>query len=195
MTGTLAPQYTFETLDPASTGRFAHACAVVVAETPGMAYNPLFIHGGHGPERTHLLHAIGNYGRKLRPSLKVRYARAAEFAGEFAAAVRNGEQDDFRDGYLDIDMLLVDDIQDLESQEDVQEEFLRILTNLRNGSKQLVISSERAPSRLAGLEDRLRTRFGLEAGLNAQLGQALVAEIEAIDRTKEIETPEVKPEP
>jgi chromosomal replication initiator protein len=181
MTGTLVPQYTFETLDPASTGRFAHACAVAAAEAPGTACNPLLIHGGLGPERTHLLHAIGNYGQTLWLSLRVRYVRAAEFASEFAAAVRNGEQDDFRNGYLGIDMLLVDNIQDLESQQDVQEDLLRIFTTLRNGTKQVVISSDRAPSRLAGLGDRLRAQFGIEDGLRGQVGQAMVAEIEAIE--------------
>jgi chromosomal replication initiator protein len=181
MTGTLAPRYTFETLVPASTGRFAHAAAAAVAEAPGMAYNPLFIHGGHDPLRTHMLHAIGNYGRKLWPSLKVRYVRAAEFVSEFAVAVRNGEQDAFRDGYLDIDMLLVDDIQDMEGQEDIRAEFLRIITTLHNGSKQVVISSDRAPSRLAGIEDGLRARFGIEDGLRPRVGQGLVAEIVPID--------------
>src|SRR5450755_983188 len=148
MTGTLAPQYTFKTLVPGSVGRFAHAAAVAVAETPGTACNPLFIHGGHGPQRTHLLHAIGNYGRELRPSLKVRYVRAAEFASEFAVAIGNGRQDGFREGYLDIGMLLVDDIQDIDSKEDIQAKFLRIFTTLHNGSKQLVISSDRALSHL-----------------------------------------------
>ena len=191
----MTAQYTFQTLDFKLTGRLAQACGVAVAETPGTAYNPLFLHGGRGPERTHLLHAIGNYGRALWPSLRVRYVRAAELAREFAAAVRNGEQDVFRDRYLGIDMLLVDDIQDLEGQQDVQEELLRIFTALRNGTKQVVISSDRAPSRLAGLGDRLRAQFALEDGPNAQLVRAMVAEIEAYDRTKEIATPDVKPEP
>jgi chromosomal replication initiator protein len=189
MTGTLEPQHTFQTLDFLLTGRLAHACGVAVAETPGTAYNPLFLHGGLGPERTHLLHAIGNYARELRPSLKVRYVRAAEFASEFA--VTNGRQDDFRN----LDMLLVDDIQDLEGQQDVQEELLRIFTTLRGGTKQVVISSDRAPSRLAGLGDRLRTQFGIYDGLQGQVSQGLTAEIEAVDRSQEIATPDVKPEP
>ena len=171
MTGTLSPQYTFETVVIALTGRFAHAAAVAAAEAPGRAYNPLFIHGGHGSSRTHLLHATGNYALELQPSLKVRYVRAAEFASEFAVALRNGSQDGFRDGYLDIDMLLVDDIQDLDGQDDIQAEFLRIFTALHDGSKQLVITADRAASSLVSIEDCLRTR----------LGQGLVAEVVVLD--------------
>lgn len=171
MTSTLSPQYTFETVVIALTGHFAHAAAVAAAEAPGRAFNPLFLHGGHGPSRTHLLHATGNYALELQPSLKVRYVRAAEFASEFAVAVRNGRPDGFRDGYLDLDMLLVDDIQDLDGTEDIQSEFLRIFTALHNGSQQLVITADRAPSSLVSIEGGLRT----------WLGQGLVAEIVVLD--------------
>jgi len=142
---TLAPEYTFHTFVIGSLNRFAHASAVAVAEAPGTAYNPLFIYGGPAQDRTHLLHAAGNYARQLYPSLKVRYVKAAEFGGELAIAAQDGEQNSFRNGYLDLDILLVDDIQDMQDTGNVQAEFFRVFTTLHNSSTQLVVSADCAP--------------------------------------------------
>lgn len=108
LTRTLVPDLTFETLAFGSHTRFAHAAAVAVAESPGQAYNPLLIHGGLRPWRTHVLHALGNLAHQLYPSLNICYILAAEFGGEFSAASGNGQQDTFRSSYADIDLLLVD---------------------------------------------------------------------------------------
>jgi chromosomal replication initiator protein len=111
MTGALVPELTFETLVLDSRNRFAPAAAVAAAEAPGMAYNPLFIYGGPRPDRTHLLHAIGNYARQLYPSLDIRYVHAAEFGSESAIAAQDSSRGDFRSRYLDAGMLLIGDIQ------------------------------------------------------------------------------------
>jgi chromosomal replication initiator protein len=160
MTGTLVPELTFETLVLGSGNRFAHAAAVAVAEAPGTAYNPLFIYGGPGPGRTHLLHALGNYARQLYPSLDICYVQAAEFGSDQARHSRRGE---IGSRYLGASMLLIGDIQLLPATEAIQAEFLHVFDTLHNGGKQLVISSDRAPGSLASLDDSLRDR--LERGL------------------------------
>jgi chromosomal replication initiator protein len=155
----LNPKYTFETFVIGSSNRFAHAAAVAVAEAPAKAYNPLFIYGDSGLGKTHLLHAIGHYAQTLYAGLRVRYVSSEEFTNEFINMIRDGKQDGFRRRYRDIDVLLVDDIQFLENKEGTQEEFFHTFNTLHNASKQIVISSDRAPKRLATLEDRLRSRF------------------------------------
>jgi chromosomal replication initiator protein len=155
----LNPKYTFETFVIGSSNRFAHAAAVAVAEAPAKAYNPLFIYGDSGLGKTHLLHAIGHYAQTLYAGLKVRYVSSEEFTNDFINMIRDGKQDGFRRRYRDVDVLLVDDIQFLENKEGTQEEFFHTFNTLHNASKQIVISSDRAPKRLVTLEDRLRSRF------------------------------------
>ena len=155
----LNSKYTFDTFVIGSSNRFAHAAAVAVAEAPAKAYNPLFIYGDSGLGKTHLLHAIGHYAQTLYNGLKVRYVSSEEFTNEFINMIRDGKQDGFRRRYRDVDVLLVDDIQFLENKEGTQEEFFHTFNTLHNASKQIVISSDRAPKRLVTLEDRLRSRF------------------------------------
>ncbi|MGH3296467.1 MAG: chromosomal replication initiator protein DnaA [Trebonia sp.] len=155
----LNSKYTFETFVIGSSNRFAHAAAVAVAEAPAKAYNPLFIYGDSGLGKTHLLHAIGHYAQTHYNGLKVRYVSSEEFTNEFINMIRDGKQDGFRRRYRDVDVLLVDDIQFLENKEGTQEEFFHTFNTLHNASKQIVISSDRAPKRLVTLEDRLRSRF------------------------------------
>ena len=155
----LNSKYTFETFVIGSSNRFAHAAAVAVAEAPAKAYNPLFIYGDSGLGKTHLLHAIGHYAQTLYNGIKVRYVSSEEFTNDFINMIRDGKQDGFRRRYRDVDVLLVDDIQFLENKEGTQEEFFHTFNTLHNASKQIVISSDRAPKRLVTLEDRLRNRF------------------------------------
>ncbi len=155
----LNPKYTFETFVIGSSNRFAHAAAVAVAEAPAKAYNPLFIYGDSGLGKTHLLHAIGHYAQSFYQGVKVRYVSSEEFTNDFINMIRDGKQDGFRRRYRDVDVLLVDDIQFLENKEGTQEEFFHTFNTLHNASKQIVISSDRAPKRLVTLEDRLRSRF------------------------------------
>ncbi|MDR2988636.1 MAG: chromosomal replication initiator protein DnaA [Nocardiopsaceae bacterium] len=163
----LNPKYTFETFVIGSSNRFAHAAAVAVAEAPAKAYNPLFIYGDSGLGKTHLLHAIGHYAQSLYQGVRVRYVSSEEFTNDFINMIRDGKQDGFRRRYRDVDVLLVDDIQFLENKEGTQEEFFHTFNTLHNATKQIVISSDRAPKRLVTLEDRLRSRF--EWGLRTDI--------------------------
>ncbi|MEP7025511.1 MAG: DnaA/Hda family protein, partial [Actinomycetota bacterium] len=149
----LNPKYTFETFVIGSSNRFAHAAAVAVAEAPAKAYNPLFVYGDSGLGKTHLLHAVGHYAQSLYQGIRVRYVSSEEFTNDFINMIRDGKQDGFRRRYRDVDILLVDDIQFLENKEGTQEEFFHTFNTLHNASKQIVISSDRAPKRLVTLED------------------------------------------
>jgi chromosomal replication initiator protein len=155
----LNPKYTFESFVIGPSNRFPHAAAVAVAEAPAKAYNPLFLYGDSGLGKTHLLHAIGHYAQTLYSGLKIRYVSSEEFTNDFINMIRDGRQDGFRRRYRDVDVLLVDDIQFLENKEGTQEEFFHTFNTLHNASKQIVITSDRAPKRLITLEDRLRSRF------------------------------------
>ncbi|MFL6097661.1 MAG: chromosomal replication initiator protein DnaA [Blastococcus sp.] len=155
----LNAKYVFDSFVIGNSNRFAHAAAVAVAEAPARAYNPLFVYGESGLGKTHLLHAIGHYAARMFPNVKVRYVSTEEFTNEFINLVHSGRAEDFRRRYRDIDFLLIDDIQFLERAERTQEEFFHTFNTLHNASKQIVITSDRAPKKLTTLEDRLRTRF------------------------------------
>ena len=155
----LNPKYTFETFVSGSSNRFAHAAAVAVAEAPAKAYNPLFIYGESGLGKTHLLHAIGTYGRRLEPTMRVRYVSSEEFTNDFINSVRVNDVQSFQRRYRDVDLLLIDDIQFLERAEQTQEAFFHTFNTLQLANKQIVISCDRKPEQLSGLQNRLVTRF------------------------------------
>jgi chromosomal replication initiator protein len=155
----LNPRYTFDAFVIGSSNRFAHAAAQRVAETPAASYNPLFIYGDSGLGKTHLLHAIGHYSVDNFPSMRIRYVSTETFMNDFVDAIRNNSQMIFKRRYRDCDVLLVDDIQFMEGKEGLQEEFFHTFNSLYEGSKQIVLSSDRHPRSIATLEDRLRSRF------------------------------------
>jgi chromosomal replication initiator protein len=155
----LNEKYTFERFVIGASNRFAHAAAFAVAEAPAKAYNPLFIYGGAGLGKTHLLQAVGHYTSSLYPGTQVRYVTSEQFTNEFIDAISNGRQVPFQRRYRDVDVLLIDDIQFLATKERTQEEFFHTFNALHNAEKQIVISSDRPPKAMGELEDRLRTRF------------------------------------
>ncbi len=161
------PRYTFDQFIIGDGNRLAHAAALAVAEAPGQAYNPLFLYAPPGLGKTHLLHAIGNYITSFDPGMTVRYTTVEAFTNRFMAALNHRATDSFKHLYRDADVLLIDDVQFLASKAKTEEEFFHTFNALYDQGRQLVLTADRLPRQLSGLEDRLRARF--ESGLVAQL--------------------------
>ena len=166
----LNPKYRFSTFVVGDNNRFAHAASLAVAEAPATAYNPLFLYGGSGLGKTHLMQAIGNEVLYNNKNAKVLYVTSEKFTNEFIDALKNASTEKFRQKYRNIDVLLIDDIQFIAGKDSTQEEFFHTFNELRESGKQIVISSDKPPKDISLLEERLKTRF--EWGLLADLSMA-----------------------
>ena len=162
----LNPRYTFDTYVVGSSNRFAYAASYAVAETPAKTYNPLFIYGGSGLGKTHLLHGIGHYTRAYHKS-KVKYVNSEEFVSDFITSVSEGRMDAFKRRYRQVDILLVDDIQFLQDKEQTLEEFFHTFNALYNANKQVVLTSDQ-PTKALKIDERLRSRFDMGLSTDVQ---------------------------
>ena len=167
----LNPNYTFDTFVVGNNNRFAHSASLAVAESPGEAYNPLYIYGGPGLGKTHLMHSIGHFILNQNPDAKVIYVTSEEFTNEVIESIRNGNASSmtkFRDKYRKVDVLMIDDIQFIIGKESTQEEFFHTFNALQTQGKQIILTSDKPPKEMETLEERIRSRF--EWGLMADIG-------------------------
>lgn len=155
----LNPNYIFSSFVVGPSNRMAHSACLSVAESPGIAYNPLFIWGKVGLGKTHLMHAIGHHIESIQSDMKVLYVSAEKFMNDFITSIRNNTNNEFRTRYRDLDVLMIDDVQFFSGKESTQEEFYHTFNNLHNANKQLIISSDRPPKDIQDVEDRLVSRF------------------------------------